>query len=140
MADDATNDNGNGNKNTAQSDHTLGGRIQMARAARGLSASQLARRAGVLAKTLNNWESDRAEPRANKLQILAGVLNVPPLWLLGGDMAAFDPEFEVELDETAGLAGKVERLVKLHERMATLLFEVQSEIRRLQTEIDGEPI
>ena len=31
--------------------------------------------------------------------------------------------------------GKVERLIKLHERTSQLLFEVQSEIRRLQSEI-----
>lgn len=138
MADDATNDNG-GAQDPAD-DNTLGGRIQMARTAMGLSVAQLARRAGVLSKTLENWERDRSEPRANKLQMLAGVLNVPPMWLLGGELSHLDPEFDVTLDETADLAGKVDRLLKLHERMSVLLFEVQSEIRRLQTEIESEPI
>ncbi len=119
---------------------TLGGRLQMAREMRGLSSAQLARRAGILAKTLANWESDRSEPRANKLQMVAGVLNVPPMWLLGGAAARLEPEFDVDLEETADLASKVDRLIKLHERMSTLLFEVQSEISRLQTEIEEAPL
>lgn len=119
---------------------TLGGRIQMAREMRGLSPSQLARRAGVMPKTLSNWESDRSEPRANKLQMLAGVLNVPPMWLVGGAASRLSPEFDVDLDETADLASKVERLIKLHERTSTLLFEVQSEITRLQTEFEDQPM
>jgi len=138
MAKSAKNDNRKRKKNAGGGDHTLGGRIQMAREARGLSVAQLARRSGVLVKTLNNWESDRSEPRANKLQMLAGVLNVPPLWLLGGDVADFDVDFDVTLDETADLASKVERLIKLHERTSQLLFEVQSEVRRLQSEIEND--
>jgi transcriptional regulator with XRE-family HTH domain len=119
---------------------TLGGRIQMAREMRGLSPAQLARRAGVMPKTLSNWESDRSEPRANKLQMLAGVLNVPPMWLLAGAASRLSPEFDVDLDETADLASKVERLIKLHERTSTLLFEVQSEITRLQSEFEDQPM
>ncbi|MEK9753120.1 MAG: helix-turn-helix domain-containing protein [Rhodospirillaceae bacterium] len=126
-------DSKGGGKPLAAADHTLGGRIQMAREAKGFSVAQLARRAGVLVKTLENWERDRSEPRANKLYMLAGVLDVPPIWLLGG--GASELEHQVELDETADLAGKVERLIKLHERTSQLLFEVQSEIRRLQSEI-----
>jgi len=140
MAKKPKNDNRKRKKKTAGADHTLGGRIQMAREARGLTAAQLARRSGVLVKTLNNWESDRSEPRANQLQMLAGVLNVPPLWLLGGDIGNFDIDFDVSLDETADLASKVERLIKLHERMSQLLFEVQSEVRRLQTEIENDVV
>ena len=63
---------------------TMGGRIQKAREACGLTISQLARRTGVLSKTLHNWEINRSEPRANKLQLLAGILSIPPLWLLNG--------------------------------------------------------
>lgn len=127
-----TEKSGGGNPSSA-ADHTLGGRIQLARDAKGLSIAQLARRAGVLVKTLENWERDRSEPRANKLFMLAGVLDVPPLWLLGGEVA--EAGFDVDLDETADLASKVERLIKLHERTSQLLFEVQSEIRRLQSGI-----
>jgi transcriptional regulator with XRE-family HTH domain len=127
-------------KKKAPEGPTLGGRIQMAREMRGLTPSQLARRAGVLPKTLANWESDRSEPRANKLQMLAGVLDVPPLWLLGGDAVGIAPEFDVGIEETADVASKVQRLIKLHERMSTLLFEVQSDISRLQSEFEEQPM
>lgn len=115
---------------------TLGGRIQKARAARGLSTAQLARRLGILSKTIQNWEADRSEPRANKLQMLAGVLSVPLLWLLDGEGTDFDLDVEVNVAETASLESKVERLLELHQQSAKLIFELQSEVRRLQGEID----
>ena len=53
---------------------TLGDRLARARDAAGMSQSQLARRLGVKLQTLRNWESDRSEPRANRLQMLSGLL------------------------------------------------------------------
>ncbi len=63
---------------------TFGDRVTAAREAMGVSVAQLARQAGVKAETVLNWEADRSEPRPNKLQMLAGVLNVPLLWLMAG--------------------------------------------------------
>ncbi len=117
-------------------EETLGGRIQLLRAAHGLSRVQLARRVGVVSDTLRNWELDRSEPRANKLQILAGALKVPPLWLLSGSRADAEVDFEVRLNETAQLTERVERLLELHQESAKLIFELDAEIRRLQSEID----
>ncbi len=65
-------------------DYTLGERVCKARDAAGLSTAQLARRLGIKTATLQSWESDRSEPRSNKLVLLAGVLNVSPTWLLVG--------------------------------------------------------
>ncbi len=121
-------------------DDTLGGRIQMARVARGLTVAQFARRIGVVSKTVRNWETDCSEPRTNKLQILAGVLSVPMLWLLGGEDGDFNLDFGVNVEETASLESKAERLLKLHEQSAMLIYELQSEIRRLQREIDDASI
>jgi hypothetical protein len=84
-----------------------------------------------MAKTTE--KSGGGKPSSAADHTLGGVLDVPPLWLLGGDVA--DSEYDVDLDETADLASKVERLIKLHERTSQLLFEVQSEIRRLQSGI-----
>lgn len=64
---------------------TFGDRLAAAREAQGLSQQQLARRMGLRVQTVKNWESDRAEPRANKLQMLAGFLNVSMIWLLTGE-------------------------------------------------------
>ena len=63
---------------------TFGDRVAAAREELGLTQSQLANRLGVRLSTVEKWESDRSEPRANKLQMLAGVLNVSIIWLLTG--------------------------------------------------------
>ena len=64
---------------------TFGDRVVAARRELGLSAEGLAKRLGIAGKTLARWENDQSEPRANKLQMLAGVLNVSMVWLLTGE-------------------------------------------------------
>lgn len=63
---------------------TFGDRVAGAREAAGLSQSGLARRIGIKLSTLRSWEEDQSEPRANKLQMLSGLLNVSLPWLLSG--------------------------------------------------------
>lgn len=84
LADDAPDNGGTEAMSTRSSDYTLGERICKARDASGLSTAQLARRLGIKTSTMQSWESDRSEPRSNKLVLLAGVLNVSPTWLLVG--------------------------------------------------------
>lgn len=64
---------------------TFGDRLAAARGAAGMSQGQLARRLGVKVSTVKNWEEDLSEPRANKLQMMAGLLNVSVGWLLIGE-------------------------------------------------------
>ncbi|MEK9850411.1 MAG: helix-turn-helix transcriptional regulator, partial [Candidatus Puniceispirillum sp.] len=67
------------NRNIFQNDEedsTLGGRISQAREASGMSVAEVVKQLGVRANTYEAWESDRSEPRANKLVALAGILNV----------------------------------------------------------------
>lgn len=80
MTDDVTYGPGWYDADTA----TLGDRITGAREAAGLSQPELARRLGVRLATVRAWEDDQAEPRANKLQMLAGLLGVSIMWLLTG--------------------------------------------------------
>jgi len=82
MADEPTNHNGAGY--FAEEAATFGDRLAAARDAQLLTQSDLAARLGVLPKTIRNWEEDRSEPRANKLQMLCGLLNVSMLWLTSG--------------------------------------------------------
>lgn len=126
----------NSAKNYNSGEDTLGGRIQTAREARGLSVSQASRRIGVLSKTLASWESDSSEPRVNKMQMLAGVLKVPPLWLLGGNRYVQNDDPATQVDETADLERRLEKLVDMHGEMATLIFEMQSELTRLQSKFN----
>ena len=64
---------------------TFGDRIVAARQELGLSSKELAERMGIGRETLERWENDQSEPRANKLQMLAGVLNVSMIWLMTGE-------------------------------------------------------
>ncbi|MEZ5715662.1 MAG: helix-turn-helix transcriptional regulator [Paracoccaceae bacterium] len=63
---------------------TFGDRVTGAREAAGMTQKQLAKRLGIRLSTLQGWENDLSEPRANKLQMLAGLLNVSLAWLLEG--------------------------------------------------------
>ncbi|WP_071673465.1 helix-turn-helix domain-containing protein [Nioella nitratireducens] len=64
---------------------TFGDRLAGARDALGLTQEDMARRLGVKLKTIVAWENDWSEPRANKLQMVAGLLNVSIRWLLTGE-------------------------------------------------------
>jgi transcriptional regulator with XRE-family HTH domain len=64
---------------------TFGDRVAAAREAASLTPEGLARRLGVKLVTIQNWENDHSEPRANKLQMLSGMLNVSMRWLLTGE-------------------------------------------------------
>ena len=63
---------------------TLGDRLAAAREAVGMTPAQAASRLGVRGKTLADWENDSAEPRANRLQMLAALYGVSLRWLLTG--------------------------------------------------------
>ncbi len=63
---------------------TFGDRLVLAREASGLGQAELATRMGVKAQTVRAWEEDHAEPRANRLQMMAGMLNVSMVWLMSG--------------------------------------------------------
>ncbi|MCZ7675321.1 MAG: helix-turn-helix transcriptional regulator [Roseovarius sp.] len=64
---------------------TFGDRVAGARERTGMSQADLAKRLGIKLKTLRAWENDLSEPRANKLSMMAGLLNVSLLWLLSGE-------------------------------------------------------
>ena len=83
---------------------TLGERIGVAREHAGLTEEELAARLAVRRRTVDAWEGDGAEPRANMLTTLAGVLGVSPAWLLSGagtGVPSPDDEGEDGLDDGA---------------------------------------
>lgn len=73
---------------------TFGDRVAAAREACSMSQKKLAKSLGVALKTVEGWENDVSEPRANKLQTLSGVLNVSIPWLLTGEGVGVVPEAE----------------------------------------------
>ena len=115
---------------------TFGDRVAGAREAAGMTQSQLARLLGVKKSTLIGWEDDISEPRANKLQMMAGLLNVSIMWLLTGEgdgTAAPEEEDEAAPDYQAFLAERreiraamranAERAARLEKRMRQALQE-----------------
>lgn len=95
---------------------TFGDRLAAARDAANMTQAQLARRLGIKPSTLINWEDDLSEPRANRLSMLAGLLNVSIVWLLTGEgdgveapdseTATVDPELNDLLAELRALRGE----------------------------------
>ena len=78
---------------------TFGDRVAGAREYAGMTQVQLARRLGVKKATIVAWEDDMSEPRANKLSMMAGLLNVSIMWLLTGEGDGMD---------TTSLTGEVD--------------------------------
>lgn len=116
---------------------TLGDRIEQARRAKGFDLPQLARRIAVKSTTLQNWESDRSEPRPEKLTKLAGMLDAPLIWLLTGET----PEASRPMVSNAGtvaIARKLERAVSMQQELASLLIEISADVARLRREMEAE--
>lgn len=64
---------------------TFGDRLAAAREEAGLTQAALARNIGVRTSLISGWENDLKEPRANRLQMLSGLLGVSLSWLLTGE-------------------------------------------------------
>ena len=79
---------------------TFGDRLAGARDAAGLDQKSLADKLGVKTTTIAGWENDLKEPRANRLQMLSGIVGVSMSWLLTGEGDGPDaPGHETELSE-----------------------------------------
>ncbi|WP_299076396.1 helix-turn-helix transcriptional regulator [uncultured Ruegeria sp.] len=88
---------------------TFGDRLAGAREAAGMSQSQIARRLGVKKATIAAWENDLSEPRANRLSMMAGMVNVSIVWLLTGEGEGMDAPLDAD-DTNLDLAGAVAEL------------------------------
>ena len=133
---DATNETGWYSADAA----TFGDRVTGAREARGMTRRELADRLGVRVKTLESWEEDRADPRANKLQMLAGVLGVSLMWLLTGEGDGLEAPPESDgaaanevrsvLSETRQIRAEIgalaERMGRLEKRLRLIVSEVRA--------------
>lgn len=103
---------------------TFGDRVVAAREAAGLGQKELAHSLGVGLRTLRGWEEDRAEPRADRLRVLAGMVGVSLSWLLTGEgagpsgMKGETADLVGELRAARGeIAAASERLERLERRL-----------------------
>jgi len=115
---------------------TMGGRISAAREASGLTVAQAARRLGVKTATLSNWENDRSEPRANRLTMLAGLLNVSPMWLITGrGDGVFEPDLPLEV---AHVKTALDQVVAQQALLAEAVDRLKVAISRMDGSADFE--
>ncbi|MDQ2093430.1 helix-turn-helix domain-containing protein [Rhodalgimonas zhirmunskyi] len=117
---------------------TFGDRVTGAREAAGMTQKQLAKRLGVKLTTVSGWENDLSEPRANKLSMLAGVLNVSLTWLLEGigdgvDMSAAGSS-DGDLREALG---DLRRLKAKTSRLANQMGALEKRIAKIVEQADG---
>lgn len=103
---------------------TLGERISVARERAGLTQAELAAALAVREEMLANWENDAAEPRANRMTLLGGILGVSAGWLLYGVGEGVPAPTENEAPEAVS-----------DDRLATTLIDELRETRELQSRI-----
>jgi len=117
---------------------TFGDRVAGAREAAGMTEAQLARRLGVKKATVQAWAQDLSEPRANKLSMMAGLLNVSIMWLLTGEgdgMTAPAGEAEAGDRDLKPLLAEVHAL---HRDMRALAERAARVEKKLKTLVERE--
>ena len=120
---------------------TFGDRVAGAREALSWSQKDLAHRLGVKVKTVRAWEEDLSEPRANKLQMLSGMLGVSMRWLLSGDgpgVAAPLPEGVVPATAPAELAGLLAEIRAVRGEMTLQAQRLERLEGRLEAALEAQ--
>ncbi|GGA14176.1 helix-turn-helix domain-containing protein [Neptunicoccus cionae] len=109
---------------------SFGGRLQAAREAKGLTVQGLSEKLGVQPESIEMWESEEDSPRSNRIQMLAGLLNVSIVWLINGESngtSHIEDTFDrpVAINDALGeisqlkdtLSGALEKLEQLETRL-----------------------
>ncbi|WP_341212089.1 helix-turn-helix domain-containing protein [uncultured Limimaricola sp.] len=114
---------------------TFGDRLAGAREGAQLSQEALATRIGVEISTLQAWEDDMDEPRANRLQMLAGMLNVSLSWLLTG--RGDGPEAPSAETPPAALSEILSEMRVLRAEMVQAAERMATLEKRLKRSVEG---
>lgn len=110
---------------------TFGDRVAAAREHAAMTQEALAKRLGVRLTTLRKWENDVSEPRANRLSMLAGLLNVSMMWLINGEGDGLDaPTLDIPAtDDLDDILAEIRTLrTDLHTR-AEKLARIEKRLR-----------
>jgi transcriptional regulator with XRE-family HTH domain len=119
---------------------TFGDRMAAAREAVGLSQGKLAQRLGVRSATIAAWEADRSEPRANRLQMLAGMLNVSMVWLMTGAGEGVRPPGPEDRDaELTLMLGELREAQTAQRRASERLKRLEARLTALMAQGDARP-
>jgi len=112
---------------------TFGDRLARARTYSQMDQSELARRLGVKLVTVRNWETDRSEPRSNRLQMLSGLLNISIIWLMTGEGEGVPDEEEAipASRELHDLLAELRQLQVAQTRLAKQTGLIEKQLRAL---------
>jgi len=112
---------------------TFGDRLEASRLAKGLTLKGLADKVGVKKKTVQGWENDLSAPRANRIQMLSGLLNVSMVWLINGETNGTYNVVE-NYDRSEGIndaLGEIAMLKDTLSRSLKRLTQLESRLREL---------
>ena len=119
---------------------TFGDRVAAAREHAGMSQADLAKRLGVRLSTLRGWEDDLSEPRANRLSMLSGMLNVSMTWLITGEGEGIEAP-DSQHSQSADLNGILDEMRRLRTEMhrnAETMGLLEKRLRRIMSgQADG---
>lgn len=114
---------------------TFGDRLAAGRESTGMSQESFAKRLGVKTSTIRKWEDDVAEPRANRLSMMSGILGVSMSWLITGvgdgvdnpDIDSQDQDLQSLLAELrvlrADLKAQAEHVGRIEKQLRGMLSE-----------------
>ncbi|MCO4849212.1 MAG: helix-turn-helix domain-containing protein [Yoonia sp.] len=110
---------------------TFGDRLAGAREAAGHSQATLSKQLGVKTVTMQAWENDLKEPRANRLSMLSGMLGVSLVWLLTGEGDGPEEPTVLHTDDAdiAAILGKMRKLRTEMARAAQDMGQLEKQLR-----------
>ncbi len=117
---------------------TFGDRLTAARESSGMDQATMAERVGVELQTLQNWEDDLAEPRANRLQMMAGILGVSITWLISGEGEGIETPVPDETESDADALDLLNELRDLRTSFVTKAEQVGRIEKRLKRYMQGK--
>ena len=113
---------------------TFGDRVAAAREQAGMTQAALAKRLGVRLATLRSWEDDHSEPRANRLSMLAGLLNVSMRWLISGEGEGIDAPSDVVTGDLGTMLADLRAMRTDMLNKAEAMGRLEKQLRRMIAE------
>ena len=98
-------------------------RLRQAMDLRGLRATDLVEKTGIPKGTISYYLSGKTEPKADRLYLLAQVLDVSEAWLLGYDVAMNRTDDQKKNDQLAKLIVKLRTDEKFYNKVLALAEE-----------------
>ena len=113
-------------------------RIDEALTIRNMKQIELAEKTGIPKGTINNWKSQRYQPKQRSLAIMAKALDVSEMWLAGYDVSMERPEAQKRNDKLTQLVIEIkenEDLIGLFSDICSLNADQRKPIESMVKEL-----